>query len=134
MKLRITVENKTYEVEVEVLDDGGAPSTGFSGIKKKSPPRASQAAAAAPAPSAPAPAASAPSAGSDSAFPSPLAGKVFKVQVKPGDSVKTNQELIVLEAMKMETSISSPQDGVIKSVLVNVGDAVQSGTPLLEFE
>jgi methylmalonyl-CoA carboxyltransferase small subunit len=45
-----------------------------------------------------------------------------------------DQEVMILEAMKMETSVSAAAAGTIKSVLVNVGDAVSSGQALFEYE
>ena len=73
-------------------------------------------------------------AGGDKTVTSPLAGNVFKVKVKPGQAVKANDVLIVLEAMKMETPVKSPFDAVIKSVQVSEGDAVAAGETIIEFE
>lgn len=129
MKLRVTVEGKTYEVEVEVLEEG-APS-GAPAPKAAAP--APKAAAPAPAPvSKPAPAA-APSGGGR-VQSAPIAGTVRAVNVNVGDEVEKNQEILVLEAMKMETSVSSEQAGKVKAILISVGDAVQSGQALIEFE
>ncbi len=55
----------------------------------------------------------------------PLAGNVFKINIKPGDTVNKDDTLIVLEAMKMETEIKSAFSGVIHSVDVKEGDAVK---------
>ena len=49
------------------------------------------------------------------------------MRVKPGDSVKAGDTLLILEAMKMENEISAPQDGTIASVNVSKGDTVNSG-------
>lgn len=133
MKLRITIEGKSYEVDVEILEDYGA-HVGAGAAPVYTPPAV--ASAPPPVPSAPAPApkpSAAPSAGAKS-FPSPLAGTVRAINVKPGDSVAKNQEMIIMEAMKMETAISAAFDGKVKAVLVNVGDAVQAGQALIEFE
>lgn len=131
MKLRITVEGKTYEVDVEVLEDDAA---GHAPAPVHAPPPV-VAAPATPRPSTPASAAPAPpAAGGGKVFPSPLAGTIRAINIKPGDTVARNQEMIVLEAMKMETSISAAADGIVKAILVNVGDAVQSGQGLVEFE
>ncbi|MDA2918895.1 biotin attachment protein [Desulfobacterota bacterium AH_259_B03_O07] len=60
-----------------------------------------------------------------------LPGNVYKVAVNPGDDVKENDTLIVLEAMKMETPVASPCAGKIHSVEVNLGEVVESGQLLL---
>ncbi|MCB1620466.1 MAG: sodium-extruding oxaloacetate decarboxylase subunit alpha [Thiothrix sp.] len=64
-------------------------------------------------------------------FPAPLAGNIFKVLVGPGDEVSEGEPMIILEAMKMETAISAPRDGVVASVRVKEGDAVAVGDTLL---
>ena len=64
----------------------------------------------------------------------PMPGRVLSVKVKPGDTVKRNQELLVLEAMKMENSIMADKPGVIKQVLVGDGESVGADAPLVEFE
>src|SRR5690625_6933905 len=107
MRLRVTVEGKTYDVDVEVLDveAGSSPST----------PRP---AAAAPAPGAsetPAPAAAAPPpvATGENVLQSPIAGTILSVAVSPGDAVELNQVLMVMEAMKMETHSAAPTAGTL---------------------
>jgi oxaloacetate decarboxylase alpha subunit len=63
----------------------------------------------------------------------PLAGVIHKVLVKPGDVVKSGDCLMILEAMKMETSISAPADGRVATVSVAVGDKVAVGDQLLSL-
>ncbi len=129
MKLRITVDGKTYDVDVEVLEDeGGAPPA----APRPAAPVAAPAPVAASAPP-PAPAAPAPSAGGAGSFPSPLAGTIRAIKVKVGDSVAANQEIMTLEAMKMETAVSAPSAGTIKAIHVSVGDSVQAGQPLVDI-
>ena len=60
-----------------------------------------------------------------------LPGSVFKVLVKPGESVKEGQVLVILEAMKMEIEIPSPEDGVVSQVSVTVGQSVENGQVLV---
>jgi len=129
--LRITLEGKTYDVAVEVLDASSAPAP--------APAPVAHAAPAAPAP-APAPVAhAAPAApanvpvasGAGETVASPMAGMVMKIKVKVGDSVKKDQEVVVLEAMKMETPIFASCAGTIKSILVKEGDAVAEGQGLV---
>ena len=64
----------------------------------------------------------------------PMPGRVLSVKVKAGDTVKRNQELLVLEAMKMENSIMADKPGVIKQILVGDGESVGADAPLVEFE
>ncbi|KIW00571.1 uncharacterized protein PV09_07925 [Verruconis gallopava] len=64
----------------------------------------------------------------------PMPCKVLRVDVKPGDSVKKDQPLVVIESMKMETVIRSPVDGVVRRVVHNAGDMCKAGTALVEFE
>ena len=82
------------------------------------------------APAAPAPAAAAPS-GAVRNVPAPLAGNIFKVDVTSGQVVKSGDVIMILEAMKMETEVRSPESGTVQAVLVKEGDAVQVGDILL---
>ena len=75
-------------------------------------------------------AASAPTAGGTTVS-SPLPGVILEICVKEGDTVKTGQKVIVLEAMKMENVIEATADGVVKSIKVNKGDSVLEGAPLV---
>ncbi len=63
----------------------------------------------------------------------PMPGKVLKVLVKPGDPVKRGQEVLLLEAMKMENSIQSAYEGVVKQILVGEGDNVAVDAPMIEI-
>ena len=64
----------------------------------------------------------------------PMPGLILEINVDVGQTVKENDNLIILSAMKMENSFLSPRDGVIKSIAVNKGDAVDKGQLLIEFE
>lgn len=64
----------------------------------------------------------------------PMPGKVIAVNVAPGKTVKKGDELLVVEAMKMENAIRAPRDGTIKSVAARVGDMVGPGMVLVELE
>jgi len=64
----------------------------------------------------------------------PMPGVVEKVSVSPGDVVKAGDPLVVMIAMKMEYVIKAPSDGKVASVPHNVGDFVQKGTQLVNFE
>ena len=63
----------------------------------------------------------------------PMPGNVIRVLVKSGERVSQGQQLIVMEAMKMEHTVVAPEDGVVEKVLFNPGDLVQNGSELIEF-
>jgi len=68
------------------------------------------------------------------ALASPMPATVATISVKPGQEVSQGDELIMLEAMKMELPIRAPHDGRVKAVACTVGDLVQPGIPLVELE
>ena len=63
----------------------------------------------------------------------PMPGLVLDIKVKIGDEVKKGDQILILEAMKMENILKSPGDGVVKAIKVNVKDNVEKGQVLLEF-
>ena len=63
----------------------------------------------------------------------PMPGLVINILVMPGDQVKKNDPVLVLEAMKMENLIKAPGDGVVKAVLAEKGRAVEKGQSLIQF-
>jgi oxaloacetate decarboxylase alpha subunit len=62
----------------------------------------------------------------------PLAGNIFKIEKNIGDDIQEDETIVVLEAMKMETTIKTPKSGKIKNIFIKNGDKVQSGDPLFE--
>jgi biotin carboxyl carrier protein len=121
-QLRITVAGKTYDVEVELLDESNG-----GGASRPAPvasARVKPAAPAAPAPAAPAPAV-------EGSVVSPLAAVVVSVEVAVGDQVEAGQNVATLEAMKMNTLVQAPVSGVVKSIEVNASEAVEEGQTLL---
>ncbi|WP_159018358.1 acetyl-CoA carboxylase biotin carboxyl carrier protein subunit [Algibacter sp. L3A6] len=64
----------------------------------------------------------------------PMPGLILEVFVKTGQEVKENDSLLILEAMKMENIITSPRDGIIKSISAVKGEAVEKNYLLIEFE
>jgi len=120
--LRITLEGKTYDVAVEVLGESTASAPA---------PQAQSYAPAAPVSTPAAPAFTPAPAGGAGAVLSPMAGQVMKIKVAVGAAVSANQEVVVLEAMKMETPIYAPAAGTVQAISVKEGDAVAEGQTLL---
>lgn len=129
-KLRITINGKTYDVDVEILSEEGTPATAEPA--RRAAPRPSAAATPAPA-AAPAPAPAPAAGGGAGDVPSPLAGLVVSVDVKVGDTVTEGQKLVTLEAMKMNTIVSASTGGTVKAIHVGQGDAVEEGQSLLSL-
>jgi pyruvate carboxylase subunit B len=64
----------------------------------------------------------------------PVPGLILKIHVETGETFKPDQELLVLEAMKMETPVSVPYPGLIQELMVKTGDQVQAGEPLVKVK
>lgn len=134
MKLQISIDNKLYEVDVEVPEE--RDSRYLNGYI---PPYAPTSRVTIPPPQ-PAPTPTnggAPSGGSasgDRVCKSPMAGVVVKINAQVGQQLQENDLLMVLEAMKMETNITAPISGKIKAINVNPGDAVTVDQVVVEFE
>ena len=128
-KLRITVEGKVYEVEVEVLGSSNAAPAAPAAVAPATPAPVA-AAPVAPAP-APAPKAAAPAAAGAGDVACPLAATVVAVNVKEGQTVKAGDLLVTLEAMKMSTPINSDRAGTVSKICVAAGQSVQEGQPLV---
>lgn len=129
MKLKLTVDGKLYEVEVEVAEPE-PPSPGYipPAFQARTPIAAPPPGAAAVAPSA-----TEPVADETKVCRSPISGVVVRVPAQVGQAIQTGDTLLVLEAMKMETVITSPIAGKIAKINVNVGDAVKGGAVVVEF-
>ena len=113
----ITVNGTVYDVTVEEVANGTAPAA-----------RPVAAPVAAPK-AAPAKAAAKPAAGSVE-VKAGAAGKVFKIEASVGQTVKSGDTVVVIEAMKMEIPVVAPEDGTVASINVAVGDAIESGAVL----
>jgi methylmalonyl-CoA carboxyltransferase small subunit len=126
VKLKITVEGKTYEVDVEVEPDVPRVPRGYA-----VEPSAVRLPAASPSkiPSTPA----AP-VNEDKVCRSPVTGTVVRVVAQAGQSIQPGDILVVLEAMKMETNITAPVAGRIGAVTVQAGSAVKAGQVVVELE
>jgi methylmalonyl-CoA carboxyltransferase small subunit len=130
LKLKITVDGKLYDVDVEVYE----PEPQHPGFYP--PPGHARVPAAAPLAPPPLPptGAATPVADESKVCRSPFAGTVSRISAQAGQTIQVNDVLLVLEAMKMETVITAPIAGKVAKINVNVGDAVQQGQVLVEFE
>lgn len=72
--------------------------------------------------------------GGDQELKSGMPGKIIEIFVKPGDVVKANKPLLIMEAMKMENEMRSARDVKIKEICIKQGDAVEAGAVLIKFE
>ncbi|MEE3402259.1 MAG: biotin/lipoyl-containing protein [Candidatus Enteromonas sp.] len=81
-----------------------------------------------------APAAAPAASGKGEPVLAPMQGNILNVMVKVGDSVKAGQTIIILEAMKLENEIKAPRDGVVSSIAVSKGQAVNNKAVLLTLE
>ena len=136
-KYRITVDGKSYEVDVEEMGQGVAvPLSAVAALPTAAPAPVAPAAPTAPsAPAAEPPKAAVASAASvqGEKLPAPMPGTILSVSVSAGQSVKKGEVLLVLEAMKMENEIVAHKDGVINGVFVQKGSTVNAGDPLVAF-
>lgn len=128
MKLKIGIDGKEYEVEIEVLEDDTA---GGAYLPPHGPPTTVQPVSV-PSPSVPVSADE--NVEEAKACRSPVAGVVVKMNVQAGQELQTNDLMMVLEAMKMETNITAPMSGKVKKVNVGEGDGVKVNQVLVEFE
>jgi biotin carboxyl carrier protein len=128
MKLKINIDGKQYEADIEVLEDEHVEG---GGAARSAPKRAA-------APAAPPPPALDSSGGApvsdEKACRSTIVGIVVQVLVSPGQKVAPGDKLLVLEAMKMESNVVSSVAGVVKAVPIAKGDSVKKGQVLVEFE
>ncbi len=133
MKLQISVDNKLYEVDVEIPEERDSrymngyippysPGSRVTVPPVVAPPHQ-------------------PANGGASSLPadgkvcrSPMAGVVVQINAQIGQQIQEHDLLMVLEAMKMETNITAPVAGKVKAITVNAGDAVAKDQVVVEFE
>ncbi len=126
-KFNVTVNGKTYEVDVEEV--GGVQSAPRPSAPMR--PASTSAPKAAPTPT-PAPKAAPAEVPAGAATVSaPMPGTVLDIKVSEGDTVADGQVLMILEAMKMENEIMAPTGGTISSIHVNKGASVNSGDVMI---
>jgi methylmalonyl-CoA carboxyltransferase 1.3S subunit len=129
LKIQIVIGGKAYEVEVEV--EGGEEQLGVPGQF----PAGAATIQSTRVPTAPRPHSSSDVDADESRLcRSPVAGIVVRVCVQPGEQLQLDDLIVVLEAMKMETSVTAPSAGKVKAVKVAPGEAVKLDQILVEFE
>lgn len=131
MKYKVTLNNRTYEVEVEegkamLIDEYEAYAPAAPAPVAAAPVAAAPAAAPA-APAAPAGAALA----AGEVVKSPMPGNILKINVSQGQKVNEGDVLIVLEAMKMENEIVATKSGAVAQIVTAKGAVVETGAPLV---
>jgi len=131
-KFNVFVDDAYYAVEVE--SEGGAM---IAAPVVRQVAAAPKPAAAAPkpaaAPAAAKPAAAAPAAGGAGSITAPMPGLIVEVTCKAGDKVKAGQQVVILEAMKMQNPLNAPIDGEVKNIYVKAGDSVAVGQVLIDI-
>jgi biotin carboxyl carrier protein len=134
-QLRITLKGRAYDVTVEDLTaTSGATSTATAAATTTMtpmpgpfvPPAKSTHAEITPAATA-----AASAVGGPGDRLAPLAGVIYEISVKVGDMVAVDDPLVVLEAMKMKTTVGAHKAGRVVAVLVSTGDAVDADQPLV---
>lgn len=127
MKLQISIDGKTYETEVEVLEEDAMPRQPHGPYQPLTRPASAV--------NAPAPAPVVEEAADEAKVcRSPVTGIVIKVNIESGQAVQANEPILVLEAMKMETNVTAHCAGKVKNVRVAQGDSVKVNQVVVEFE
>ena len=130
MKYVVRINNKDYEV---VVEKGQANLVNTTEVVAAPAAPIAAAPAAPVAPATPAPAA-APQATCSTAINSPMPATTLDAKSSAGQSVKSGEVLVILEAKKMENDIVAPRDGVIAQIAVNKGASVSTGDLLISLQ
>lgn len=128
-KYRITLEGKTYEMEIELVPENGKEKPSMTQAKQemKTAVKASDAGAVSAAEKKN-------PVNVPGAVAAPMPGTVIKIVKAEGDAVKTGDLVMILEAMKMENEILAPSDGIISHIFCKVGGTVAGGESLFEVK
>jgi len=129
---KVTVNGTTYEVGVEEVG-GAAEVKSIQTVASAPVQKVTPAAKTAPAPKPAAPAAAKTPSGNAENVLAPLPGMVLDIKVKPGDTVKAEQVILIFEAMKMENEIVAPCAGTVKEVFVAKGDILDNDMPVVSI-
>jgi biotin carboxyl carrier protein len=129
-KLRITINNRIYDVQVEVLEDDEQHVPGALQSAPAPPPPARNGNVGAPAPAQASPT---PKGADPDRVLAPIAGTVQRVFAQPGTHVEAKAPMVLLDAMKMDMYIYAPRAGTVSEVRVKPGDSVQVGECLLRY-
>lgn len=128
----ITVNGKTYEVEVEEVGTGAVNESVAKPIERKESVQTNAPKKEAAKVETKEEKKAVASVGS-SRIDAPMPGLVLDINVKEGDSVKAGDVVLILEAMKMENEIVSPSDGIVASIQVSKGNSVGAGDLLISL-
>lgn len=132
-KYIVTVNGTSYEVMVEEVSNSGNTTPQATQVVKQEPVVKAEPKAAPEQPKQAAPKPVSSGTAGAKAVNCPMPGTIVKVAVKPGDSLKKGDLILVLEAMKMENDIVAPEDCVVASVNVQQGASVNSGDVLITY-
>jgi methylmalonyl-CoA carboxyltransferase small subunit len=122
VKLRITIAGKTYEAEVEVMDEESALPPEPVYVAPQTPTIFGVAETADN------------HVAADKVCRSPVTGLVIRVNVEAGQAVEAGELLMVLEAMKMETQVTAPCGGIVQTIHVIAGNSVKMNQLLAELD
>ena len=129
----ISVNGKEFRVDLKQLAlNKLMPAAVQVAEARPMPPLAASASSVAPTPAAPLAAAAA-TGDASSLVKAPLPGLIIDVRVREGEKVKAGQNIIVMEAMKMENQIQATTDGTVKKIFVKKGDNVAEGNAMVEI-
>jgi len=130
-KFKITVDGETFEVEVEEIKSKQTITkiNKVSSAEREPEVKETKNVMSKPTSSAVAN----PTKTSKGVVTAPLPGEILSINVKEGDSVKKGDQLLVIEAMKMENEVFAPAGGTIKEIFVKPGDYVETGQKLIEI-
>lgn len=122
-RAEVEVDGKIYSVEIHSIQQKGKPKRRELTRQMEAQPMSTPQAAPA----------MAPVAGAN-AVTAPIPGAILEIFVKKGESVNPGQDLLKMEAMKMENRITAPQKGEVSKIHVKAGDPVSQGQVLIELK